>query len=262
MNKKLYIILALVIIAIAVALIVTSSENAGQQDLLPFLNKPVPASVMAGLNVPNSVSNKIGVGGVLYFPKQITGASPLTNGTKPEILYIGAEFCPYCAVTRWGMIIALSRFGTFSGIEYMASNATDVYPNTPTFTFVNATYASNYISFVSVETTTRDSQNKLQTPTASEDKLLTAYDPSGGIPFIDFANRSLQIAAPILPSVLQGQNWNSTIANLTNTNSSISQSIVGSADVFTAQICLLTNETPQSVCDQPYIATIQRNNLG
>lgn len=258
MDKKIYWILGLLIVAIAVGLIVTASNNQGQAGLLPQLNKPVPASIIAKLNVSESVSNKIGVGGVLYFPQKITPAiAPLTNGTKPEILYIGAEYCPFCAVTRWGMIIALSRFGTFSNLEYMASNESDVYPNTPTFTFVNATYTSNYISFVSVETTTRNHANTLQTPTQSQGRTFDLLNPSGGIPFIDFANQSLQLDAPILPSVLQGQNWNSTIANLTNTNSSISQNLVGSADVFTAEICMITNETPQNVCGQPYVATIQ-----
>ena len=49
-------------------------------------------------------------------PKQ----PPLTARTgkkKPELLYIGAEYCPYCAASRWPLIIALSRFGTFKGLR-------------------------------------------------------------------------------------------------------------------------------------------------
>src|SRR5215471_17073708 len=38
--------------------------------------------------------------------------APLTSGGKPEMLYIGAEYCPYCAAMRWSMAVALSRFGT------------------------------------------------------------------------------------------------------------------------------------------------------
>ena len=66
----------------------------------------------------------------------------------------------------------------------------------------------------------------------------------------------------MLPTVLQGKDWNWTIANLTNTSSSTSQALVGSADVFTAEICMLTNDTPQSVCGQPYVSNIERNVLG
>ena len=41
-----------------------------------------------------------------------TGQPALTSGGKPEILYVGAEYCPYCAAERWAMVVALSRFGT------------------------------------------------------------------------------------------------------------------------------------------------------
>ncbi len=33
---------------------------------------------------------------------------------KPEVLFVGAEFCPFCAAERWPLIVALSRFGHFS----------------------------------------------------------------------------------------------------------------------------------------------------
>ena len=260
MRKKLYIALAAVIILIAVALIVTMSTNVAESSIDPHINQLVPQSAMSQLSVPASISNRIGVGGVLYFPQKIS-APPLVNGTKPEILYIGAEYCPYCAVTRWGLIIALMRFGTFTNLKFMASNETDVYPDTPTFDFYNSTYTSDYVSFVSVETTTRNRNTDLQTPTPSQYSIFSKFNPQGGIPFIDFANKSLQLDAPVLPSVLQNQNWNTTLGNLTNINTSISQSLVGSADVFTAQICLLTNNTPQSVCGQGYVLNIEKNNL-
>ncbi len=256
----MYIILAVVILLIVVVLIVQSVNGKAQSQLGPYINAVVPQSVINQLNVPVSVSSKIGIGGVQYFPQKIN-AQHLTLNGKPLILYIGAEYCPYCAVTRWGMIIALMKFGTFSGLKYMASNESDVYPNTPTFTFYNSTYTSNYISFQSVETTTRNHAVPLQVPTPFQNALVDKYDPSGGIPFIDFANASVQVAAPVLPSALQGQNWNSTIANLTNSSSAVSQNLVGSADVFTAQICMLTNNTPASVCSQAYVINIERNNL-
>jgi thiol-disulfide isomerase/thioredoxin len=262
-NKKLYIALAALVLLIAVALIVTESNNQAQSVIGLEINRPVSQSALSQLAISNAISNKIGVGGVQYFPHKVTPtAPPLVNGTKPEILYIGAEYCPFCAITRWGLIIALMRFGTFTNLHYMASNETDVFPNTPTFDFYNSTYTSNYVSFVSVETTTRNRNIVLQTPTPSQEKIFNTFNPQGGIPFIDFANQSLQLDAPELPITLEGQTWNSTLANLTFTNSSISQALVGSADVFTAQICMITNNTPQSVCDQNYVTNIERNNLG
>src|SRR6202043_382420 len=49
---------------------------------------------------------------------------------KPEILYVGAEYCPYCAAQRWAVVTALSHFGTFSGLGTTTSSASDVDPNT------------------------------------------------------------------------------------------------------------------------------------
>ena len=62
-------------------------------------------------SVPTATLNKIGGGTTTSPPKTISGA-PLTSGGKPEVLYIGAEYCPYCAAERWSMVVALSRFGT------------------------------------------------------------------------------------------------------------------------------------------------------
>ena len=40
------------------------------------------------------------------------GLPPLTSRQAGN-LYAGSEACPFCGVQRWGMIIALSQFGTF-----------------------------------------------------------------------------------------------------------------------------------------------------
>ena len=73
---------------------------------------------------------------------------------------MGAEYCPYCAAERWGMIVALSRFGTFTGLQTTHSAAKDgagnaeVYPNTATWTFVHSSYTSKYLTFTPVEMNT------------------------------------------------------------------------------------------------------------
>ncbi|MDE1768225.1 MAG: DUF929 family protein [Candidatus Micrarchaeota archaeon] len=272
MNKtKLYALLAVIIVLIIVILVIYLPSTKNNNVIESQVGNPVPQSVINQLMIPNSVSNKIGIGGVSEFPLKANSTVRLVNNSKPEVLYIGAEYCPYCAITRWGMIIALLKFGTFTNLHYMASNATDVFPDTPTFTFYNSTYQSNYITFISVEQTTRNHNVNLQTPTASEQSIYSFYDlnnpqlPStarGGIPFIDFGNVSIQAGSPEFPVALEGQTWNSTIANLTKTNSSVSQALVGSADVFTAAICQMTNNTPSDVCNQPYVSSIQTTYLG
>ena len=117
------------------------------------------------------------------------------------------------------MIVALDKFGSFAGIEYMQSSATDVYPNTPTFTFVNATYASSYISFVAGEQLDRN-QRPLQTATANETALLNQYDSARSIPFIDFANEYTQVGSQYQPSVLANANWTQIASQLNIPSSS------------------------------------------
>lgn len=260
-RKTMYTSLG-VLVVILIAVVIYFSFFSGSRYLVSYIGKPVPQSLVSQLNVSPSVSARIVAGAVSTMPILVHG-SPLTNDSKPQVLYIGAEYCPYCAVTRWGMIIALSRFGTFSNLHYMISNTSDIFPGTPTFTFLNSSYSSPYITFTAVETESQTEQ-RLQTPTASQGAIFEKYNyppyvaPAyqGGIPFIDFGNYSIQSGAPVLPSVLVGYNWTQIAGNLTVTNSSFSQALVGSADVFTAQICRITNFTPTNVCSQPYVNTI------
>ena len=98
--------------------------------------------------LPASELDAVGTGSANNLVKRVT-ANPLTgpNG-HPEVFYMGAEYCPYCAAERWPMIIALSRFGTFTGLKTTSSSSTDIYPNTPTFTFHGATYTSQYVDLI------------------------------------------------------------------------------------------------------------------
>ena len=53
-------------------------------------------------------------------PTKVTG-SALTFDGKPGIFYYGAEYCPYCAAERWPVVVALSRFGTWSNLQQTIS---------------------------------------------------------------------------------------------------------------------------------------------
>jgi thiol-disulfide isomerase/thioredoxin len=260
-RKTTYAVIAVLLIIAVGLLIYFNIGPAKGKYLVSYINQPVPQSLINELNVSGSVSNRVGAGAVGYYPQKIS-APPLTNDSKPEVLYIGADYCPYCAATRWGLIIALSRFGTFSNLHYMISNTSDVYAGTPTFTFYNSSYTSNYITFTAVETSTQN-KKPLQTPTPSQAAIFGKYAyppyvpaPGGGIPLIDFGNMSIQDGAPIDPSLLQYSNWTQIAHNLTVLNSTAALGVVGSADVFTAQICRMTNFTPSNVCSQPYISSI------
>jgi hypothetical protein len=173
------------------------------------------------------------------------------------MLYYGAEYCPYCAAERWPLIIALSRFGTLSGLKTTTSSSTDVYPNTPTFTFRSATYTSQYVDFQAVETTDRD-RNPLESPTAAQQALVAKYDTSGSIPFIDFGNHYASSGAMYLPDVLSGMTWQAVADSLANANTAQAKAILGSANLITAAFCKLTTDQPTSVCSSTAIQAIEK----
>ncbi|MBN9619769.1 MAG: DUF929 family protein, partial [Actinobacteria bacterium] len=196
-------------------------------------------------SVPGSVFDQVGVGAVAARPVGIT-APALTADGKPRVLYVGAEYCPYCAAERWAVAVALSRFGTLHGLGQTASSPSDVYPNTQTLSFHGATFTSAYLTFTGKEIQSNqvvDGQYaRLDTLTTADTKLVETYDAppylssSGSIPFIDFGGKYLVGGASYDPGVLQGKSRGEIAAALTQPDSAIAKAVIGSADVITASI--------------------------
>ncbi|MDG6922766.1 MAG: DUF929 family protein [Nitrososphaerota archaeon] len=242
---------------------VTSCPNCNGQ--------PVPQALYQNLTkISPTILNAVGAGsGVTKLSAITNGNGSMTNNGKPEVLYIGGEFCPFCAAERWAMVIALAQFGNFSGLELMQSSSTDSYPSTATFTFANASYTSQYISFVAVEHYTNVSNAFVYQPvTASEQSVWTQYDSSGSIPFLDINNQYTNggSGSQNSPGYLHvGQNpnnynaapynWTYIGTQLTNTSNLISKSVLGSANNLISTICsVITNsgQSPPSVCSQSF----------
>lgn len=203
-------------------------------------------------SVPASVLDAAGGTGVAVPPAAIT-APALTNGGKPEVLYVGAEYCPFCAAERWPMVVALSRFGTFRGLGLTASEPNDVYPNTATLTFEGSTYTSDYISFTGREIENRNGQ-PLDKLTDAQQKLLSVYDAapytqsSGAIPFVDLGGKYLINGASYNPQILQGKTHMQIAKALHDPTSTVGKSVDAVANAITASICNLTNHQPANVC--------------
>jgi hypothetical protein len=214
--------------------------------------------VSAITSLPASELAAIGKGSANNPPKRVSGTPLLGPGGHPEVFYLGAEYCPYCAFERWPMIIALSRFGTFSGLTTTSSSSTDIYPNTPTFTFHKATYSSRYVDFVAVETTDRN-QNALETPTADQAALVGKYDSAGSIPFVDLGNAFAFTGSSYNnPGVLSGMSWQAVADSLQQPDSAQARAILGSANLITAAICVLTADQPAAVCSDPAIQALEK----
>lgn len=211
-------------------------------------------------SVPAATLDTVGAGQASGRPSAVTGA-PLTSGGKPEMLYMGAEYCPYCAAERWAMVVALSRFGSFSGLAATHSAArsgsgqAEPFPNTATWTFYGSNYTSRYLTFTPVEMNTNvpdpstGGYTALQTPTAEQTALISKYDQGGGsIPFLDFGNRYVSIGASYDPGVLSALTWSQIAGDLHDPGSPVAKSVLGTANYMTAAICRLTGGQPSSAC--------------
>lgn len=243
-----------VVLAIVVAFIVIKTLGG------PASAGSGKATSSAGLvrqvtNVPASTLQAVGKG--TASPKTILPISgtALTANGKPEVLYMGAEYCPFCATQRWAMAVALSKFGTFSGLKFIHSSASDTPASIPTLTFHKSTYSSKYITFTPVE---MQDVNKatLQPPTAEQNAILTKYDgppqvpqaSAGSIPFIDFGNKFMASGASYSYTVLQGKTYAQVAAALKDPASPIAKGAVGTANMITAAICKLTGNKPATAC--------------
>ncbi|MDA8343577.1 MAG: DUF929 family protein [Actinomycetota bacterium] len=266
---------ALVVVVVAVLVIVkvtggsttTTGNGAG-----PIPVTAAPASVVHDVtSIPTSVYNTVGItapgSAGLNPPFALKGQPALSlGGHAPAILYYGAEYCPFCAATRWAVIAALSRFGTWSGLQITGSSPTDVYPDTRTFTFRSATYSSRYISFQSAEACTNiagpaslgcNGYTVLQTPNKQEQAVLNKYalpplDPynTQGIsfPYLDINNKVILSGTAYTPQILAGLTWQQIASVLSDPTNTVTQAIVAAANYLSAGICASTGQQPANVC--------------
>lgn len=226
--------------------------------------QPVAPSVLTALTtVPASAFDHVGVGPTKGTGKIIGPAGGTTTpwkdaSGKPVFMYVGAEYCPYCAATRWALVTGLSRFGTFKGLEYMTSSPTDVYPDTPTFTFLHASYASSYIDFQPVEEEGPIAGQPLQSLNTQQAAYRAKYEAapyftgntpgSYDYPFLDVANRYLWQGSLYDPQVLAGQLWPALSQAVHSGQGTVAQTVLGGANVISAAICAVDGGQPASVC--------------
>ncbi len=258
------------VVAIVVAFIVfkaTQSPASTSSSPTSATGTALPASVIRDITtVPAATLASVGTG--TADTKSVTvvsSAKALTSGGKPEVLYIGAQYCPYCAAERWALATALSKFGTFHGLSGIHSaGGQEVYPHTPTLNFYKSTYTSKYLTFTPVEQETV-SEKPLEKTSAAQNALITKYDSppyvsaseQGAIPFIDFGGKYFVHGAQYDPQLLSGQTWAQVAAALKDPSSPVAKGVDGAANMITATICKVTNNQPSNVCTTSTTKNIQ-----
>jgi hypothetical protein len=195
-------------------------------------------------------------------PVVLTGQPSLVLAGRPGVVYVGSEFCPYCAAARWGLVVALSRFGTFGHLGQTSSSPFEAFPQVQTFSFDGSTYRSRYLTLSAVEEYGQSLSPRtpagfrlLHSPSALARSLMTRYggaqgDSGATEPFIDIGNRVVMEGAGIgfSPAILEGLTMGQIADDLTEPTSPVAQAVLGTANEITAAVCLGTGEKPGNVC--------------
>jgi hypothetical protein len=126
-------------------------------------------------------------------------------------------YCPYCAAQNWALIVALSRFGSFSGLSTVRTYHYDNTAPIDGWMFYGSSFTSKYLTFVPVETdsntlvsATANSADKksyrpLQRLTSAQQAVFSQYDATRAVPFLDFGNKAVVTGSDLDPSAITGK---------------------------------------------------------
>jgi thiol-disulfide isomerase/thioredoxin len=259
-RRRMYLASGSVLVVLAVVIGIIIWKNASSSPASAS-NKATAAEVSLITKqistVPAATLDAVGQGSGVSPLIPTKGQPALTSGGKPEILFVGAEYCPYCAAERWALAVALSRFGTFSNLHLIHSSSSDVYANTPTLDFYKSSYTSKYVQFTPVEWFGLVNNGVvLQKLTSTQTALMAKYDaapytsePDHPYPFVDIGNQYLVISSQYLPSTLAKLTWAQVAADIRNPSSAVAKGVDGTANSLTAAICKITKNAPAAVCN-------------
>ncbi|HUD69658.1 MAG TPA: DUF929 family protein [Acidimicrobiales bacterium] len=268
-GKLMWVSIGLVVVVVLAIVLVTQLSSSGPEQT--YFGPTSPTILHEVESVPTSVFNAVGVSSpavqvVTLSTAKDQPALTFTVGKKvlPGAFYYGAEYCPYCAATRWGMIVALSRFGTFNTLYNMLSSGIDVAPNTATFSFVGkkvndvVTYTSKYLVFKPYEVENRNYQNFMPVTTQIGTLVNTYDNPSNNgrysFPFMDMNNHVFITGSEFDPTNLANVSRATIAAGLNDPSIPVTQAIIATANYVSAGICAMTHSQPTSVCHSSGVA--------
>lgn len=252
-RHRLVVVAAAVGAVVVLAGVLVAVKLAGGSSGPKSGEKARPAAAVAATlaSIPVSAYDAVGLGDAKAAPQPSSGA-PLTSGGLPRVLYVGAEWCPYCAAERWAIVAALERFGTFGNLGQTRSSPTDVYANTPTLAFHGATYTSKYLVFNAYELQSNQvsgsSYATLDTISGADRALFSKS--GGGYPYVNLGGRYVENSAQYDPAVLGGKSRTQAqvAAAIKDPSTAISKGVLGAANLLTAAVCTLTRNQPAAVC--------------
>ena len=248
----------------ALAKLITETTTVPVNETVPAPTTPntsvaVPVGGLPGQLASSGLSPSDSILVTTAAPFPVSGTR-LTSDGKPEVLYVGNGYCPYCAAENWALIVALSRFGTFSGLSTSRSPLFENVPPIDSWTFYRSSYASPYLAFVPVETASNvlvspksnpsvaASYRKLQRLTPTEQAVFTMFDQPKLTPFLDFGGQAEQLGSQVQASALAHLTWSEIAADLRRPQTPAGMTILTAVDSLTAELCQLTADRPAAVC--------------
>jgi hypothetical protein len=195
-------------------------------------------------------------------PEKLPAAAPkLSSGGRPEIMFICAEYWYKCAAERWALVMALSKFGTFTTLKGTTSAAAGASPKTPTFSFYGAAYSSKYLTLITdeLETSTDVGHGEyplLQPPTSQEMTMMNAWDRAPyttiktSVPFAYIGGKFLLTTAQYDASAISQMSFQAAASIISSGTGPVSRHAEAAAGYLVADFCALTRDQPARVCSQ------------
>ena len=191
-----------------------------------------PLVVTAAANVApgalgNSAENALAANRIAFASVHaVHNQPPLSSAGKPEVVLVGPDGCAACELESWGIVEALSQFGTFANVR-LSQSETSRLPLVRGFTFKGASYGSPFVAF-----SIASPSSKVPRP----------------FPFVDVANKFADVGSPASPHIAGRLFWRKVAGSLSQPKASSAQAIDGTAELLTAEICDATGGVPAAVC--------------
>ena len=125
----------------------------------------------------------------------------------------------------------------------------DAFPNTATFSLHGVSYTSTFLNFDAKELQSNQAKGgnylSLDTLTAAEHRVF--HKAGSGFPYVNLGGR-YRVTTQVDPAVLKGKSVDDSASALSDPSTPIAKEVDGAANLFTAALCVLTDNQPANVC--------------